>query len=80
MERATIELKVLEILEKLMGPFAPGYPNPEQDWQALGMDSLDQVQFLMEIEDSFEIDIEDADAEKLKTPKEAIEYLASVIA
>lgn len=43
----------------------------------LGADSLDQVELIMAFEDAFDIDIPDEDAEKMKTVKDAIEYLDS---
>lgn len=43
----------------------------------LGADSLDQVELIMAFEDAFDVDIPDEDAEKLKTVKDAMEYLES---
>ncbi len=41
----------------------------------LGADSLDQVELIMAFEDAFDIEIPDEDAEKLRTVKDAMEYL-----
>lgn len=41
----------------------------------LGMDSLDEIELVMALEEEFEIGISDDDAEKISTVKEAIEYL-----
>lgn len=41
----------------------------------LGMDSLDEVELVMALEDEFGIDIIDEDAEKTRTVGEAVEYL-----
>jgi acyl carrier protein len=41
----------------------------------LNADSLDIVELVMELEDAFSIEIPDEDAEKLKTVKDAIDYL-----
>lgn len=41
----------------------------------LGADSLDTVELLMDLEEHFEIEIPDEDAEKLKTIGDAIEYI-----
>lgn len=38
-------------------------------------DSLDHIEFLMRIEDSFKVTISDEDAEKFKTPQDVITYL-----
>ena len=40
----------------------------------LGADSLDLVELIMTMEEEFDIEISDEDAEKLVTVKDAIEY------
>jgi len=41
----------------------------------LGADSLDTVELVMSLEEGFNIDIPDTDAEKITTVKEAIDYI-----
>jgi len=41
----------------------------------LGADSLDTVELVMDLEEHFGIDIPDEDAEKLKTVKDAVDYI-----
>jgi acyl carrier protein len=41
----------------------------------LGADSLDLVELIMSMEEEFDIDISDEDAEKLVTFKDVIEYI-----
>ncbi len=41
----------------------------------LGADSLDIVELVMAIEETFDIEIPDEDAEKIRTVKDAIEYV-----
>lgn len=41
----------------------------------LGADSLDLVELIMSIEEEFEVDIPDEDAEKLVTVQDAINYI-----
>jgi len=41
---------------------------------ALGADSLDLVELIMSMEEEFDIDIPDEDAEKILTVQDAIEY------
>ena len=47
--------------------------------EALGADSLDIVELVMEFEKEFNIDIPDEDAEKLRTVGDALAYLNSKI-
>jgi len=42
----------------------------------LGADSLDTVELVMDLEEHFGIEIPDEDAEKLKTVKDALDYIA----
>ena len=41
----------------------------------LGADSLDQVELVMAVEEEFEMEISDADAEKIETYGQALDYL-----
>ena len=43
----------------------------------LGADSLDAVELIMRLEEEFEIDIPDEDAEKITTVKAAVDYIES---
>ncbi len=43
----------------------------------LGADSLDIVELVMAMEEEFDIEIPDEDAEKLKTVNDVVTYLAS---
>ena len=42
----------------------------------LGLDSLDQVEIIMAMEDAFGFEIPDVDAEKLMCPQEIVDYIA----
>lgn len=44
----------------------------------LGLDSLDQVEIIMKLEDEFGFEIPDNHAEKLMTPKDLIEYIGDM--
>ena len=41
----------------------------------LGADSLDTVELVMALEEEFEIEIPDEDAEKIRTVKDAVDYI-----
>ena len=71
-----------EILEKLKNNIVDqlGVENeqvvPEANFiDDLGADSLDIVELVMAIEEEFDIQIEDADAENIVTVKDVIEYI-----
>jgi acyl carrier protein len=43
----------------------------------LGADSLDIVELVMALEEAFDLEIPDEDAEKIRTVKDAVEYIES---
>lgn len=43
----------------------------------LGLDSLDVVEVVMAIEDEFAIEIPDAEADKISTIQEAVDYISA---
>ncbi len=43
----------------------------------LGADSLDTVELVMDLEEHFEIEIPDEDAEKFRTVKDAVDYITA---
>jgi len=45
----------------------------------LGADSLDQVELIMAMEETFDISISDEDAEKIGTVQDTIDYIKNVI-
>ena len=44
----------------------------------LGADSLDQVELIMAMEEEFDVEIPDEDAEKIKTVKDATAYIENL--
>ncbi|MFD2116863.1 acyl carrier protein [Paenibacillus yanchengensis] len=46
----------------------------------LGADSLDVVELVMELEDEFDMDISDEDAEKITTVGEVVSYIQANVA
>ena len=67
--------KVKKIVVEQLG-VAEDQVTPEAKFiEDLGADSLDQVELVMALEEEFESDIPDEDAEKLTTVGGAIEYI-----
>ncbi len=73
-ERAVVEQKVMQILKDKMG-LDREIKQEENMADDLGMDSLDHVEITMAIEDEFEIEIPDADADRIKTVKDISDYV-----
>jgi acyl carrier protein len=70
----SIEQRIIKIVSSVMGDSETeitASTNFESDLKA---DSLDTVEMLMALEDEFEIDIADEDAEKLVTVQLAVEF------
>ncbi len=74
-----LETKVKQIIAEKLG-VSEDKVNPQASFvDDLGADSLDQVELIMAFEDAFDVEIPDEDAEKLKTVKDAVEYLSGKI-
>lgn len=43
--------------------------------ESLGADSLNRVEFVMELEEAFGLEVNDEDAEKLATVKDTVDYI-----
>ena len=48
---------------------------PEVTFADIGFDSLDEVEFLMDVEEEFNVEIPDEDADNIKTINNLVEYL-----
>ena len=48
---------------------------PDATFEDLGADSLDTVELVMALEEEFDIEIPDSDAEKIQTVQDALSYL-----
>ena len=72
----SVEDKVKKIIaEKLSVDIAEVVPKASFV-DDLGADSLDLVELIMSMEEEFDIDISDEDAEKILTVQDALDYVA----
>ncbi len=72
---AAVDEKVKQIIvEQLQVDEAEVTPSATFQ-EDLGADSLDVVELVMQFEEAFDMEIPDEDAEKIKTVKDAIEYI-----
>ena len=69
--------KVKQIIVEQLG-VDEGQVDPSASFvDDLGADSLDIVELVMAFEEAFDLDIPDEEAEKIKTVKDAIDYIES---
>lgn len=70
-----IEARVKKIVAEQLGVNEADIKNESSFVDDLGADSLDTVELVMALEDEFETEIPDEEAEKITRVKEAIEYI-----
>lgn len=75
MTEQEIEAKVVEIIAQQMGHDKDKIKREMSFSDDLNADSLDQVELVMELEEAFETDIPDEQAEKIKTVGDAIDFI-----
>jgi len=74
---ASVEEKVKSIIVDQLGVSESEVTETASFVDDLGADSLDTIELVMAFEEAFGIEIPDEDAEKIRTVKQAIEYLES---
>ncbi len=70
-----IEQKVREIIVEQLGVDPEQVTHEASFVDDLGADSLDTVELVMALEEEFDLEIPDEDAEKITTVGEAIDYI-----
>ena len=70
-----IQEKVIKIVSEQLGVKTEEVSSDSSFVDDLGADSLDTVELVMALEEEFETEIPDEDAEKITTVKLAVEYI-----
>ena len=73
----SVDDKVKKIIAEQLGIEESRVVNDASFVEDLGADSLDTVELVMELEQQFETEIPDEDAQKIKTVQNAIDYVSS---
>lgn len=76
---STVENHIKEIIIEKLGINKDKVIPQAEIINDLGADSLDVVELIMALEDEFDLDIPDEDAEKLKTVKLIVDYVESKV-
>ncbi len=74
---SSIEEQVKSIVAEQLGVKEDEVTNAASFVDDLGADSLDTVELVMALEEEFETEIPDEDAEKITTVQQAIDYINS---
>ena len=77
---ANIEERVKAIIVEQLGVEASEVKNEASFVDDLGADSLDTVELVMALEEEFDVEIPDEEAEKVTTVQAAINYVSSASA
>ena len=73
---ASVEERVKQIIVEQLGVDEAEVTPTASFVDDLGADSLDTVELVMALEEEFEIEIPDEDAEKITTVQQAIDYIS----
>ncbi|EAZ98041.1 acyl carrier protein [Marinobacter sp. ELB17] len=74
---STVEERVKKIVCEQLGVKESEVQNSSSFVEDLGADSLDTVELVMALEEEFETEIPDEEAEKLASVQNAIDYIVS---
>jgi acyl carrier protein len=72
---AAVDEKVKQIIVEQLGVEESEVTATASFVDDLGADSLDRVELVMAFEEAFDIEIPDEDAEKIRTVKDAVDYI-----
>ena len=71
----SVEQRVKKIIAEQLGVNEAEIKNESSFVDDLGADSLDTVELVMALEEEFETEIPDEDAEKIKTVQNAVDFV-----
>jgi len=71
----TVERRVIEIIVEQLGVAEEEVTMEASFIDDLGADSLDLVELIMAMEEEFSLEISDADAEKILTVQDVVNYI-----
>lgn len=74
---STVEERVKKIVVEQLGVKEEEVQNDSSFVDDLGADSLDNVELVMALEEEFQCDIPDEEAEKITTVQQAIDYIGA---
>ncbi|ABQ26068.1 acyl carrier protein [Geotalea uraniireducens] len=72
---SSIDKRIKEIVAEQLGVDEGQVTNEASFMDDLGADSLDTVELVMALEEEFDIEISDEDAEKIQSVQDAIDYI-----
>ena len=75
MENTDVEQRIRKIVAEQLGVNEGDVKNESSFVNDLGADSLDTVELVMALEEEFDCEIPDEEAEKINTVQEAIDYV-----
>lgn len=76
----TIDSRVIQIVSEQLGVNAQDVSMTSSFVDDLGADSLDTVELVMALEEEFNVEIPDEDAEKISTIQQAVDFINSASA
>ena len=74
---ASIEERVKQIVAEQLGVDEGQVTADAAFMDDLGADSLDTVELVMALEEEFDVEISDEDAEKIQKVKDAVDYISN---
>jgi acyl carrier protein len=79
MDRNEMHKKIVDIIANQLGVDKEMVTPEANVVDDLGADSLDVVELVMALEEAFDLEIPDDEAEKIRTVKDILEYLGKTV-